>query len=216
MVGCHDGTIEASVFRNGGENLGNGVQTKGGSARVTVRNNRFESAGVRAVQIGGSTGLESFRPNASVGYEAQNVTVEGNVIVGSEAAVAFVNVDGATVRFNTIYRPGRWVFRILQETTAPGFVPSRNGVVTDNIIAFNTAEVVTAVNVGAGTAPQTFQFARNVWYALDAPALSVPALPTAEVGGVYGVNPQFVNAAGGDFHLQAGSPATAYGAYAPR
>jgi hypothetical protein len=144
------------------------------------------------------------------------VTVEGNVIIGSQAAVTFVNVDGSLVRFNTIYRPTRWIIRILQETTAPGFVPSRNGVFTDNIVAFRSDELSTAVNVGPNTAPQTFQFARNWWFCINDPARSTPTLPAAEVGGTYGIDPQFVNAEGGDLHLRPGSPAAHVGAYAPR
>ena len=37
---------------------------------------------------------------------------------------------------NVIYRPRRWVMRILQETTAEGFVPSRNGVFEHNVVVF--------------------------------------------------------------------------------
>jgi Right handed beta helix region len=216
MVGCHNGVIAASVFRHGDTTGANGVQAKGGSTGVVIRDNRFEHAGMRAVQIGGSTGLEFFRPQPPAGYEAANVTVEGNVIVGSEAAIAFVNTDGATVRFNTIYRPTKWVIRILQETTAPGFVPCRNGVFTDNIVAFRTGDLATTVNIGPWTAPETFQFARNWWFCIDNPAGSTPTLPTAEVGGTYGVDPQFIAPEAGDFHLQPGSPASAVGAYAPR
>src|SRR5207248_6522641 len=155
-------------------------------------------------------------PQPPAAYEAADVTVEGNVIIGSEAAVALVNADGAVVRFNTIYRPTRWAFRILQETTAPGFVPCRDGVVTDNIVAFRSDELATAVNVGPGTAPETFQFARNWWYCVDLPAASVPTLPVAESAGVYGIDPLFLAPEAGDLHLQPGSPAAAYGAYAPR
>jgi len=78
--------------------------------------------------------------------------------------VAFVGVDGAEVRFNTIYRPERWAFRILQETTAAGFVACRNGRFTDNIVAFHSSQWSSGgVNIGPNTAPGTFQFARNWW-----------------------------------------------------
>jgi hypothetical protein len=217
MVGCHDGVISGSFFRHTpGLTTGTGVQMKGGTTGIIVRDNRFEYAAARAVQIGGSTGLEFFRPQPPAGYEAANVTVEGNVIVGSQAAVTFVGVDGAVARFNTIYRPERWVIRILQETTAPGFVPSRNGVFTDNIVVFRAGELSTAVNVGANTAPQTFRFAGNWWYCENDPARSTPALPVPEEGGTYGTDPQFVDPAAGDLHLRPGSPAAGVGAYAPR
>jgi hypothetical protein len=101
--------------------------------------------------------------------------------------VGFVGVDGAVVRFNTFERPGRWVLRILQETREPGFVPCRNGEFTDNTIAFESSSWGTGgVNIGGGTAPDTFKFARNWWYCIDNPARSRPTLPTPETGGVYG------------------------------
>jgi hypothetical protein len=128
--------------------------------------------------------------------------------------VAFASVDGATVRYNTIYRPLTWVIRILQEDTYPGYIPSCNGVFTNNIIVFRSDEVATTVNIGIDTAPQTFQFANNWWYCLNNPALSTPTLPTPEVGGVYGVDPQLVNPDNGNLQLQPSSPAKKYGAYA--
>jgi hypothetical protein len=42
------------------------------------------------------------------------------------------------------------------------------------------------VNLGAGTAPETFTFARNWWYCVDQPERSRPKLPTPEIDGVYG------------------------------
>jgi hypothetical protein len=213
MVGCQDSVIEGNFIRHSNSTAGSGIQAKGGSSNIVIRGNRLENAGARAIQAGGSTQLEFFRPQGAT-YEARDILVERNLIIGATAAITFVNVDGSTARFNTIYRPGRWVIRILQETTATGFVPSRNGVFTDNIVVFRSDEMSTAVNVGPDTAPQTFQFARNWWFCLNDPSRSRPSLPTAEVNGTYGIDPLFVNAVGGDFHLQSGSSASRVGTYA--
>jgi hypothetical protein len=192
MVGCHRGVIEGNTIRHNNPGPPNctGVQGKGGTSDVVIRRNRFEHAGGRAVNIGGSTGLKFFRPALVEGAEhaeARNLRVEGNTFVGSAAPVAFVGVDGAVVRFNTIERPGRWVLRILQETKAPGFVPCRNGEFSDNTVVFDSAHWSEGgVNIGAGTAPETFKFARNWWYCADNPERSRPRLPTAEVDGTYG------------------------------
>ncbi|MHB1036397.1 MAG: right-handed parallel beta-helix repeat-containing protein [Pirellulales bacterium] len=211
MVGCHRGVIERSTFRHK-DNVGaDGVQAKGGTRDLVVRACRFEHAGSRAVQIGGSTGLAFFRPKPE-GFEAKDVTVERCTFVGSDAPVAFVNADGATVRFNTIYRPTRWVVRILQETRSEGFVPCRNGRFTDNLVVFRAGELADAVNVGSATSPGTFEFARNFWYCTNNPAKSKLALPVAETDGVYGQDPQLRDAEKGDLRLQAGSPAKNIGA----
>ncbi|MGQ9513859.1 MAG: right-handed parallel beta-helix repeat-containing protein [Thermoproteota archaeon] len=121
LVGCHDGYIEACVFRNGDDAGASGIQVKGGSCNITIRACWFEHAGLRAVNIGGSTDLQYFRPQPPQGYEAKDILVERCVFIGSEAPVAFVGVDGAVVRFNTIYRPKRWIMRKLQETLGPDF-----------------------------------------------------------------------------------------------
>ena len=213
MVGCHRGEIVGCTFRHGDAAGSNSIQAKGGTRDVVVRRNRFEHGGHRAVNIGGNTGLQFFRPRPE-GFEARDIRVEGNLFIGSTAPVAFVGVDGAVVRFNTIYRPVRWVLRILQETKGPGFVPCRNGVFSDNLIAFRTDELARTVNIGPDTAPETFRFERNFWYAVDDPSQSAPDLPTPEVGGVAGLDPLFVDAEGGDLRLTPDSPAGDVGAFA--
>lgn len=186
MVGCHRGLIEAVTLSDGGDN---GIQAKGGSSDITIRRCRFNRPGQRGVNLGGSTGLPYFRPKDAA-WEARNLTVEGCVFVGGIAAVAFVGVDGALCRFNTLVRPERWAFRILQETTGDRFVPCRNGRFEDNLIVFSSTWASGGVNVGPHTLPETFRFARNHWFCADRPQASRPALPTQEVDGIYGVDPQ--------------------------
>lgn len=198
MVGCHRGVITACVFRHREPTPpnANGVQTKGGSSEIAILANRFEHAGGRAVNIGGSTGTPYFRPplpadaGLATQVEARAISVVANTFVGGLAAFAFVGVDGAVVRFNTVERPGRWVMRILQENRAATFIACRNGVFSDNVIIFDSAQWASGgVNVGPGTAPETFSFARNWWWCHDRPDRSRPTLPTPEVGGVYGRDP---------------------------
>jgi hypothetical protein len=212
MVGCHRGIIEACVFRHG-DNIGdNAVQTKGGSKDIIIRRCLFEHAGSRAINVGGSTGLQFFRPKPQ-GYEAKDIIIEGCTFIGSQAPIAFVGVDGAIARFNTIYRPKKWILRILQETREAGFVPSRNGQFINNIIAFRSDEVATTVNIGSATAPETFKFAHNFWYCLDNSGNSKPDIPVLESEGIYGKDPMFQNAEKGDFRLQSESPAKGLGSY---
>jgi len=213
MVGCHDGLIHDNTFKDGGST---GIQAKGGSANIAIRQNRFENSGARAVNVGGSTGLQFFRPHPHQGFEAKDITVEGNIFLGSAAPVAFVNTDGSTFQYNTIYNPTGWIVRILQERTESEFVPSRNGVFTDNLVVYRRDTLSDIVNIGPGTAPETFTFARNLWYAEDAPANSTPALPSDPTDAVVGVNPRLSNPASGDVSLSPNSPpeAGAVGAHA--
>jgi hypothetical protein len=193
MVGCHRGLITGSTFRHNDAPNSSAVQCKGGTSKMTIRQNQFENAGGRSVNVGGSTGLQYFRPPLKDGgehAEAREIVVEGNTFTGGMAALAFVGVDGAKVRYNTIQRPARWVFRILQETKAPGFVPTRNVEFSDNVVVFESSRWSEGgVNIGGGSAPETFKFARNWWYCADRPDRSTPKLPTKETDGVYGKDP---------------------------
>ncbi|HTF89499.1 MAG TPA: right-handed parallel beta-helix repeat-containing protein [Planctomycetota bacterium] len=222
MVGCRRGTIEGCVFRHTPETNGaSGVQLKGGTRDVAVLRNRFENAGGRAINIGGSTGLEYFRPALAewVGarFEAKDIRVEGNTILGSDAPVAFVGVDGARFRFNTLYLPGRWALRILQETREKDFVPSRGGQFSDNLIVFHSERWSSGgANVGADTEAQSFRFERNAWFCVDAPSRTreLVQLPTKEIDGLYGVDPMFANSSAGDLRPAPGTPAAKFGAVA--
>lgn len=192
LVGCHDGTITGNTLRHRWPAPPNctGLQAKGGSSRLVIRGNRFVSAGGRALNLGGSTATPYFRPALVEGgehAEARDLVVEENSFVGGVAAIAFVGVDGATVRRNTIERPERWALRILQETTGGGFVPCRRVNFSDNRITFlSTQWAEGGINVGPDTSPETFSFSRNVWLCSDRPDRSRPRLPVPETNGIYG------------------------------
>lgn len=219
FVGCHRGFVVGGRI---GPGKGVGVQAKGASSEIVIRQVRFRDYGERGVNLGGSTGPSFFRPRlesvpAGQRVEAKILTVEGSTFIGGTAPFAFVGVDGAVVRFNTVFVPNRWGLRILQETGSPDFVSSRRGRVEDNLFVFRSDRWFEGgVNIGRGTAPATFTFARNFWFCLDQPDRSQPRLPTPEVGGVYGIDPKLNDPGAGDFGVSPGSPAARVGAHAFR
>jgi hypothetical protein len=202
MVGCHRGVIEGCKFTGDRSSNSVGVQAKGGCSQIAVRRCRFEDVGGRGVNLGGSTGLPFFRPK-DANYEAKDITVEDCEFIGGDAAVAFVGVDGALVQHNTIYRPGRWVLRILQENTAPRFVASRNGRFLKNAVVLRADEVRQVANVGGDTKPESFEFAGNVWHCLDAAdSRRLVQLPTAETDGVYNRRLELADPEQGDLSIK--------------
>ncbi len=192
MVGCHRGVVDECRFRaKDGFDSTTGPQAKGGSSDIVIKKSTFTGPIQRGVNVGGSTGLKYFRPPDMKTFEAKDVTVENCTFRdGVIAPIAFVGIDGALARSNTIDRPGKFVFRILQETTEPGFVPCRSGRIENNTIVFRRRDVREPINIGPNTDAKSFQFVGNQWYCEDEPARSKPNLPSAETGGVYGVKPK--------------------------
>ena len=188
-VGCHRGFIHGCRFS---DSAGGGIQMKGGSSDILVHGNQFSDIAERSINAGGSTGLEFLRPIDAT-YEAARLCIEANIFVRSGAgAIAFVGCDACVFANNDVFDPQRWVARILQETVDPRFVPSRNGLFVNNLVIFSTAALSTFVNVGPDTAPETFTFANNLWYATDDASFAGPTLTDGippETGSVIQMDP---------------------------
>ena len=185
FVGCKDSLITGCTFRGKkGFSQNTGPQFKGGSEGIVVEKCKFVDAGERPIQVGGSTGMAFFRPLGAK-YEARDITIRDNVIEGGVCATAFTGATDVEFVGNKIVRPEKWIFRILQETKEEGFLPCGNVRITGNQIVFRREDVSQELNIGAGTAPETFVFKNNVWHAEDAPGKSKPNLPVEETGGVY-------------------------------
>ena len=218
-VGCHRGLIARCAFTDAGSNS---IQCKGGSADLEIRWNRFVNGGARAINIGGSTGFEYFRPPLELNgpnAESRNIRVIANLFRGSETPVAFVGTVQSLVANNTIIEPTRWLMRILQETVSSGgytFLPCSSNQFVNNLVYFNRTNISTYVNIGPNTDAASFEFANNLWYAFNQPNQSRPTLPAAETDGVYELNPQFVDAAAGNFAITTNSPAAGKGRRLPK
>lgn len=183
MVGCHRGLFIRNTFSNQGSNS---IQIKGGSEQITITQSKFTNGGARALNIGGSTGLEFFRPQ-NAKFEAARVFVYANVFEGGETPFAFVGAIHSKVYNNTIINPDRWAMRILQETVdASRFEPCGKDSVINNIFILKSS-TGTEVNIGPNTAPATFFYSNNIWYKENNASWSGPSsLPVSDKNQIVG------------------------------
>jgi len=189
LVGCHRVLITGCrILGKPGFSQHTGPQFKGGCEDITLEKCTLIDAGARPIQAGGSTGMDFFRPLGAK-FEARRIIIRDNRIEGGECACTFTGVDGAEFNNNTIIRPRKWFFRILTESKEEGFPPARNVTLTGNAFTYRRSEVSTPINIGRDTAPETFKFINNTWYAEDNPEASNPKLPVFETGGTYGKRP---------------------------
>jgi hypothetical protein len=192
MVGCHRGVVEDCYF-HGKEGFDNSeaIQMKGGCADILVQTCFFDRAGGRGVNLGGSTGLPYFRPRVG-DYEATRLTVAGNRFFGCQAPVAWPTASHNRVVQNTIVLPGKWIGRILQETRDPRFKPSHDGVFEKNMVVFDRrVGRPEFINVGRGTAPETWKFDGNAWF--DIEGNRSPKLPGKETDSIRQVDPKLAD-----------------------
>jgi hypothetical protein len=203
MVGCHKGVIEKCRFvGKKGHSIWTGVQVKGGSEDILIRQNFFKDAGDRAINLGGISGLSCFRPEPR-DYEARAIEVTGNHFVGSEAPIAYVTSTDCVVRQNTFIHPRKWIMRILQEQPTDKFKPCRKGIFESNLIVFDK-RVRIFVNVGRNTDPASFIFRKNAWFCSDGNRR--PSLPAKETDSIYQVDPQLENAGQFDIKIKSKDP----------
>ena len=167
--------------------------------------NWLQNAGSRALNLGGSTGLEFFRP-IDAPYEAADLQVYANVFIGSEAAVAYVGSVRVDVGHNTIVHPATWNIRILRETVNPArFLGCGDNSFRNNLV-IRDGNLRTDINIGPNTRPESFTFANNLWFHSTDGAWSGPSLPATETNALVQVNPRIVSLADRDFHPLSGSP----------
>ena len=205
MVGCHNGRIETNVFKNLGSNA---IQAKGGTQYILIQGNYFDNCGQRTLNLGGSTGLQFFRP-IDAKFEAADIAVWSNVFIGSVSPINYVGSVRVDVTNNTIIQPEKWVIRILQENVDENrFYKCSQGIFHNNLMYIGNLSTTT--NIGPNTAPEDFSFKNNFWYNFENTNWQGPSIPTPDGNQIININPNFINFDNLDFNLSADSKARAY------
>ncbi|WP_374301818.1 DUF4082 domain-containing protein [Paracoccus sp. (in: a-proteobacteria)] len=185
--------------------------------RTIVRNNvSYDNVTERGAHTDGNgIIIDDFNSTQTSGHPKYNfpTLVENNLVYSNGGkGIAVHWSDNVTVRNNTSWHnnldnqnPGTWRGE-LSNQDSNGTVWVNNIAVADPTANGNN----TAIGFYGNNSNVTWQ--DNLSYSGKAgdPSLRLDggnAAPTAANGNLLGVDPRFVNAAGGDFHLQNGSPA---------
>lgn len=182
------------------------IQLKGGTWDIEVANNFILNAGGRGIQAGGGSSETNSRPQ-SPPFEAERINVWGNIIVRSKACWVASTQTGSRFHHNICYLPTTWIMRVLQEN---GFSqPNQNATVDHNLFVYSGAMGNEFVNVGPGTAVETFIFDNNAYWQVDGDSPVPPNLPVAETNTIDQVDPELINS--GTRTMRIGSSSAVFG-----
>ncbi|WP_437525048.1 hypothetical protein WME79_37280 [Sorangium sp. So ce726] len=214
IMGSHRGVVAGNA-------LGKGVVIGGGSSDVEIRNNRiFDIIGAYGVRLGTIVSPEAFRPPVAPGadiIEVQDVRVLGNLIVAPGVAVSFNGCVGCLVANNTIVFPNHSLLSYFPGSGGVGGDPRVRATADNrfvNNITYYRRSDVGATEYYSPSFPTlaTNSLHTNLWYAADDPEASSPVgLPLTDDGAMAGIDPGFLDVAGGDYHLKPDSPAVSSG-----
>jgi len=186
MVGCHHGVVKGCFFEGLADySQFDGVTMKGGSGEIIVERNFFRNAGRIAVKSGGHTGPKWFRP-LGVTYEAKDIEIAGNRIVGGEVTVAWIASVKNRVHNNTIVFPRKFVLLITQGDHDDTFEPCGNASFSENLVVYDS-RMNKPMDIGKGALNHKLRFHRNAWFQVDGKGIRELLI---EEEGVYQVDPQ--------------------------
>jgi hypothetical protein len=192
-IGLWGGLIENNSFvGKPGFAQRTGLQLKGYTRDLVVRNNFFLDAGERVIQIGGGTGPSFFREPPQ--FEAQRIEVYGNRISGGNACFSLATQSGSHVHHNTCDHPKLWIVRLLNEN--PALEPNQNGRFDHNLFLYDStiqAEFVNMSNTGRVDI-QSFTFEHNAYFQTDGDSPRLPNIPVEERDRIDQVDPKLIDA----------------------
>ncbi|HSK04546.1 MAG TPA: right-handed parallel beta-helix repeat-containing protein [Kofleriaceae bacterium] len=194
-----------------------GIALAGGSTDVDVRQNVIANVeGGIGVWIGGDSDLGQFRPPLSAlagNAEARDIRVFDNVIRDVRDAIQCSNCTSALVAHNLIRRASAYALKLHQPYVAIDsfqFVPAGGVELANNAIEIGgSAEAL--FDPANGTDAGSCTFRHNLW--LKPGGVWAPALPSPEIGGIYGAPSGYSDA--GKLCMSTGSRAAGAGTPLP-
>ena len=219
-VGCHYTTIAYNYFH---DLKGVGIQLKGGSFEADIYGNLFINAGARAINMGGSTGEQFFRPylvKDGTMYEGRYLRAYSNIFIGGGSTFSFVCSTDCYAVNNTVIRPKNQIFRILNEDGGNHLKLGNNGrphnnTVSNNIFYYGNDLTGEAINISFELTKddkKSFIMQNNLFYNADNKSASRPYnIGDFKHDGTIAKDPLFEDVLNNNFDLASDSPAAAAG-----
>ncbi len=212
-MGCHSGEVYNCRIDSC---MMGGIQFKGGSSEVVIRNNVVNMTNLCGVNIGGDAWWEYVRPPVAImeepTYEARGIHVYSNIFIDCVVAISFNTCRDSKAYNNLIIRTD-----LTRNDSGPygnyGLVwirhrsnwcpnPSHHCTLANNIFYFHRREpdwenvVWRTVAGDEGDSSFTFEFYNNLWYCFEDPSSSWASWddagrvsPPVESGNIFGENP---------------------------
>jgi len=194
-------------------------EVKGGAHRGVIAKNRIHdmNPGALGILVGGDCTGQQFLVDKTVDFEAKDLEVFGNVIVGTEGgAFRVVGCHDCLVANNTFFAPNpKAILRILHDAfgSASGAcdIPLHNANVrvANNVFAWNGTGVYV---IASDEKPENVKLDHNLWFMSggDVNKLGSDLPFLGEATSLYDADPKLV-APPSDLHLRDDSPARGKG-----
>jgi hypothetical protein len=150
-----------------------GVRLRAGCANINILSNHFEDCGLTSICVGGASAVKDFRAHslqgATIGslFEARDVLIERNTIVGSSAAITFTHSERTNVRRNTIVHPLYYVFCLMQTSDFELVGGARRNTFSSNLIIWRPKDLQSYFLIDEGVDLVTLRVDRNLWWSME-------------------------------------------------
>ncbi|HEY5945634.1 MAG TPA: right-handed parallel beta-helix repeat-containing protein [Kofleriaceae bacterium] len=183
LVGVHGASIARNVITS---TIVNGMQARGGSTDIDIRQNRMRDVAGIGIELGGSTLFGWFRPalsTTSSNAEARRVRAFDNVITGNTGTpFAFLGCSDCLVAHNLTWGTPTMLIRIFAGPASQNgfaFEPTRNGRVINNAFVFSSS-LLAHVDDAPAADVASFTFSHNSWLSINVPSQSTPRFSSTQ------------------------------------
>jgi hypothetical protein len=148
-----------------------GIRARSNCDLIKIDHCTFTKAAATCIQFGGKTEIDELVlpaesvPEPASMFQTSRSSIQHCLFVDSFCPVHFGNVDGITMRYNTVVRPQPWIISVVDDDDPTVLAPSRNILIGENIFVFDPATLTRLSNIGLAADTMPLRLEENLWWA---------------------------------------------------